>query len=199
MSNTHKDYAGAKLGMWLFLFTEVLLFGGMFVLYAAYLHEYRADFHVGGKQLDVFIGTLNTVVLLFSSFAIAAAITFIQQGKKKLAVNFTYLTIACAGIFVINKTIEWRAKFHHGIWPDSPHLREMSNGENIFFGLYFLMTGLHAVHVIIGAILLSVMVWFMKKDIINQQDFVKLENAGLYWHIVDLIWIFLFPLFYLVL
>lgn len=199
MSNVHKDYAGAKLGMWLFLFTEVLLFGGMFVLYAAYLHEYRADFHEGGKQLDVFIGTLNTVVLLFSSFAICAAITFIQQGKKKLAVNFTYLTIACAGIFVINKTIEWRAKFHHGIWPDSPHLREMSHGENIFFGLYFLMTGLHAVHVVIGAILLSVMVWFMKRDAINQQDFVKLENAGLYWHIVDLIWIFLFPLFYLVL
>ncbi|TCK60401.1 cytochrome c oxidase subunit 3 family protein [Seleniivibrio woodruffii] len=200
MSNhVHKDYAGAKLGMWLFLFTEVLLFGGMFVLYSAYFHEYPREFHIGGKQLDVVIGTLNTVVLLLSSFSIAAAITYIQQGKKKLALIYTYLTIGAAFIFLVNKTIEWRAKFHHGIWPDSPHLRELSHGENIFFGLYFLMTGLHALHVIIGMVVLSVMVYFLKKDVINQQDFVKLENAGLYWHIVDLIWIFLFPLFYLVL
>lgn len=199
MSNTHKDYQGAKLGMWLFLFTEVLLFGGMFVLYALYLYKYPKAFHTGGKQLDVVIGTVNTLVLILSSYAIALGITFMQRGKKKLAINCTWLTIAAALVFLINKTFEWKAKFHHGIYPNSPHLLEMPKGEGVFFSLYFLMTGLHGLHVIIGMVVMLVMILLMKKDIITQNDFVKLENAGLYWHLVDLIWIFLFPLFYLIL
>ncbi len=199
MSEIHKDYTGAKLGMWLFLFTEVLLFGGLFVLYSTYLYKYPQDFHTGGKQLDVFIGTLNTVVLLLSSFFVALGITYIQRGEKKLAIRYTLLTIIMAFGFLINKSIEWSAKFHHGIYPNSEHLLEMPHGEQIFFGLYFVMTGLHGIHVIIGAVVMGVMVWLMKKDNINKDDFVKLENAGLYWHLVDLIWIFLFPLFYLVL
>ncbi|MCD8569576.1 MAG: cytochrome c oxidase subunit 3 family protein [Geovibrio sp.] len=201
MSNTHvhKDYHGAKLGMWLFLFTEVLLFGGLFVLYAVFLSKYPQEFHDGGKELDVVIGTLNTVVLLVSSYFVALAISFIQRGDKKKAILFTWLTMAMALMFLVNKFFEWKAKFSHGIYPTSPHLAELPHGENIFFGLYYIMTGLHGIHVVIGMTVLGFMANFLKRDIINREDFVKLENAGLYWHIVDLVWIFLFPLFYLVL
>jgi len=199
MSNIHKDYEGSKLGMWLFLFTEVLLFGGMFVLYAVYLSKYPAEFHKAGKELNAFIGGLNTVVLLVSSFFVAIAITAIRLGDKKGAIRWTYLTILFAVFFLVNKFFEWKAKFSHGIYPDSEHLKELSKGENIFYGLYFLMTGLHGFHVIVGGVLLTFVLVRIKKDLVNKEDFVLLENSGLYWHLVDLIWIFLFPLFYLVL
>ncbi len=198
-SHVHKDYHGAKLGMWLFLFTEVLLFGGLFVLYSVFLSKYPQEFHDAGKDLNVIIGTLNTVVLLVSSYFIALAISFIQRGDKQKAILFTWLTMAMALFFLVNKFFEWKAKFGHGIYPTSPHLAELPHGENIFFGLYYVMTGLHGIHVIIGMTVMGFMIHFLKKDAIRQDDFVKLENAGLYWHIVDLVWIFLFPLFYLVL
>lgn len=198
-SHLHKDYKGAKLGMWLFLFTEILLFGGLFVLYAVYLSRYPQEFHDGGKELNVVLGTLNTVVLLVSSYFIALGISFIQRGKKQKAIIFTLLTMAMAFFFLINKFFEWKEKFSHGIYPTSHHLAELPHGENIFFGLYYVMTGLHGIHVLIGITIMSFMVYFLKKDVINSTDFVKLENAGLFWHIVDLVWIFLFPLFYLVL
>jgi cytochrome c oxidase subunit 3 len=199
MSNVHKDYQGAKLGMWLFLFTEVLLFGGMFVLYSVYLKRYPAEFHSAGQELDVFIGGLNTVVLIISSYFVALAISFLQRGDKKKAITFTWMTLAMALFFLVNKAFEWNAKFSHGIYPDSPHLRELPGGESVFYGLYFLMTGLHGLHVIIGGCVMGFCIYYMKKDKVNSTDFVMLENAGLYWHLVDLIWIFLFPLFYLVL
>jgi len=198
MSNVHKDYQGAKLGMWLFLFTEVLLFGGMFVLYSVYLSRYPQEFHEAGKELDVFIGCLNTVVLLISSYFVALAISYLQRGMQKKAITFTYLTLAMAAFFLVNKSIEWSAKFHHGIYPNSEHLLTLPKGEIVFYGLYFLMTGLHGLHVIIGGCVMGVVIYFMKKNRVNREDFVMLENAGLYWHLVDLIWIFLFPLFYLV-
>jgi len=199
MSSVHKDYEGAKLGMWLFLFTEVLLFGGMFVLYSVYLHRYPTEYHEAGKELNAFIGGLNTVVLLISSYFVALAISFIQQGKQKKAIQFTYLTIIMAFLFLVNKFFEWKAKFGHGIYPGSEHLREIPQGESVFYGLYFLMTGLHGLHVIIGGCVLGYVIYLMKVNKVNKTDFVMLENAGLYWHLVDLIWIFLFPLFYLVL
>ncbi|MGD9807841.1 MAG: cytochrome c oxidase subunit 3 family protein [Deferribacterales bacterium] len=198
MSNVHKDYQGAKLGMWLFLFTEVLLFGGMFVLYSVYLSKYPTEYHEAGKELDAFIGGLNTVVLLISSYFVALAISFLQRGMQKKAIMFSYLTIFMALLFLVNKGFEWSAKFHHGIYPNSEHLLTLPKGEIIFFGLYFLMTGLHGLHVIIGGVVISFVIYFMKKGRVNSEDFVMLENAGLYWHLVDLIWIFLFPLFYLV-
>lgn len=198
MSEVHKDYTGAKLGMWLFLFTEVLLFGGLFLLYSTYLSEYPQEYHEAGKELDAFIGGLNTVVLLVSSYFIALAISFLQRGLQKKAILFSWLTIAMALFFLVNKFFEWSAKFSHGIYPNSEHLLTLPKGEIVFYGLYFLMTGLHGLHVIIGAIVIGVVIYFMKKNRVNQEDFVMLENAGLYWHLVDMIWIFLFPLFYLV-
>lgn len=248
----HKDYTGAKMGMWLFLFTEVLLFGGLFLLYAVYRTSYSHDFIEAAKELNVVLGALNTAVLLTSSLTMALAIAAIHRGKKTLSLVFLGVTILCAVAFMVIKYTEWESKISHGIYPGSSLL--MANytpGQRVFFGLYYCMTGLHALHVIIGAAVLSVMFYvvyhrpnekhrwdiFGKDDLcgckiaivdkdgnqkwcseidetvkqvhlqmkyypdkkrIKYEDYVSLENAGLYWHIVDVIWIFLFPLMYLI-
>ena len=194
----HRDYAGGKLGMWIFLFTEILLFGGLFLLYAAYLHRYPADFNAGGKQLDVVLGAANTVILITSSFTVAASITALRLGQTARCLWLLAATVALALGFLVNKFFEWSAKIGHGIYPGSQHLLQMPPGENLFFGLYYAMTGLHGLHVLIGATLLSVTAALVRKGRVTQGNFGLLENAGLYWHLVDLVWIFLFPLFYLI-
>lgn len=194
----HKDYEGSKLGMWIFLFTEILLFSALFLLYSVYRNRYPIEFHHGSLALNVVLGTLNTVVLLTSSLFVALSITAIQKGQKQYSVQLLYGTIFLAFMFLVNKYLEWTAKFEHGIYPGSPELSHHTRGEQIFFGLYYLMTGLHGVHVVIGIVVLSIILYLVRKDIINKTDFVKLENAGLYWHLVDIIWIYLFPLFYLI-
>lgn len=199
MSEHHKDYDGAKIGMWLFLFTEVLLFGGLFLLYAVYLSRYPGEFHSAGKDLDAVLGTTNTLVLITSSFTMALSISMLQKGKKKLAMILVGITLLCAFGFLAIKYVEWSAKFHHGIYPNSPELLERPHGEIVFFGLYYVMTGLHGLHVLVGMVVLAFMIAFIRKDRITSEDFVMLENAGLYWHLVDLVWIYLFPLFYLIL
>jgi cytochrome c oxidase subunit 3 len=128
-----KDYAGAKLGMWLFLFTEVLLFGGLFLLYAGYLHRYPADFHQAAKALDTFLGATNTIVLITSSLTVALAITALQRGQKALCLLFLGLTVAMALGFLVNKYFEWGAKFAHGIYPGSPHVLELPKGQGLFY------------------------------------------------------------------
>lgn len=194
----HRDAIAAKMGMWLFLFTELLLFGGLFVLYMAYRLLYTKDFVVAGQELNLVLGCFNTIVLLTSSLTMALSIAAIQRGKKALSVTMLLFTLALAFTFLFVKYFEWTAKFHHGIIPGSTELTSRPNGEIIFYGMYFSMTGLHALHVIIGVIVLSFMLFFLVRNNITQKDYIKLENAGLYWHLVDLIWIFLFPLFYLI-
>jgi cytochrome c oxidase subunit 3 len=193
------DRAGIKLGMWLFLYSEIILFGGLFVLYAAYLHRYSEFFAEGGKELDRVIGTINTVVLLISSFTVAASITAMQRNAKKQTVGFLLFSIFCGIIFLVNKYFEWGAKIHHDIYPNSETLVSGDPGVNIFFGLYYVITGLHGLHVIIGMVLLSISLVFVLTGKITPSRFSMLDNSGLYWHLVDLIWIFVFPLFYLVL
>ncbi len=193
----HRDDVGAKLGMWLFLFTELLLFGGMFLIYMAYRLEYSTEFQISAKELDVALGTVNTLILLTSSLTMALSIAAIQRDKKILSMLFIVLTISLALAFMINKYFEWGAKFHHGIYPGSMELAEKSNGEIIFFGLYYSMTGIHGLHVLVGVVVLLFMLVFVARNKINSINYMKLENSGLYWHLVDLIWIFLFPLFYL--
>ena len=197
-TNPHLDEAGKKLGMWLFLYTEIILFGGLFVLYAVYLTVYSQDFLEGGKELNRIFGLMNTVILLISSFAVAASITAVQKGKKALALWALAATEICGLIFLINKYFEWGHKIHIGIYPNSQRLLDGPPGENIFFGLYYVITGLHGVHIVIGMTVLAVAMGFLAKDRIRPDRFVLLENAGLYWHLVDLIWIFIFPLFYLI-
>jgi len=193
----HKDYEGSKLGMWLFLFTEILLFGGLFLLYSAYRAKYPFDFHNGGQHLNTFIGVLNTVILLTSSLTVAIAISAIQKGNRRLTLLCLSATIVFGLLFLVDKYIEWSAEIGHGIYPNGPELLKLPDGEKIFYGLYYCMTGLHGLHVIAGIIVLSIMLAFVRSGKITSTDFNKLENAGLYWHLVDVIWIFLLPLLYL--
>lgn len=194
----HRDDFGAKMGMWLFIFTELLLFGGLFIVYAVYRSQYPDDFHIAASQLNTFIGTINTIVLLVSSMTVAMSITAIQKGNKKLAMSLIAITIIFALVFMVNKYFEWGAKVHHGIYPGSELMLTLKRGELLFFSLYYFMTGLHALHIIVGLIILTVVYVKVKNNKINNSDYVLLENGGLYWHLVDLIWIFLFPLLYLI-
>jgi cytochrome c oxidase subunit III len=196
--HVHRDDTGSRMGMWLFLFTELILFGGMFVIYAVYRYFHPAEFELGAKELDTLVGTINTMVLLTSSLTVAMSITAIQRGKKNQSLLLVGITIALAIVFLVNKYFEWGHKFSVGLYPQSPVLLSKPPGEILYFGLYFVMTGLHALHVIIGAIVLGVMMRFISKGVIHKGSFVKLEAGALYWHLVDIIWIFLFPLFYLV-
>jgi cytochrome c oxidase subunit 3 len=198
VAHIHRDDIGARMGMWLFLFTELILFGGMFILYSVYRYNYPEAFHLAAKDLNTVIGTFNTAILLTSSLTMALSITAIQRGQKTLSLMFQFLTIVLAMGFMVNKYFEWSAKFHHGIFPGSDALLAKPSGEILFFGLYYVMTGLHGLHVIIGVILIALMMRYTSKGIITSESYVKLESAGLYWHLVDIIWIFLFPLFYLI-
>lgn len=195
----HQDYTGAKFGMWLFLFTEVLLFGGLFILYAVYLARYPQEFISAGAELDVRFGGANTLVLLTSSLFVAFSITALRTGRVRLTLGLLGGTIICAALFMVNKYFEWSAKIQHGIYPGSDHLKELLPGEMVFFNLYYLTTGLHGIHVVIGALILGWAMILIQTGRVNAGDWVILENAGLYWHLVDLIWIFIFPLYYLIL
>jgi cytochrome c oxidase subunit 3 len=197
-AHVHRDNIGARMGMWLFLFTELILFGGMFFLYAVYRFMNQEDFHIAAKELNTLVGTFNTAILLTSSLTMALSITAIQKRNRNLSIFFQVLTIILALGFMVNKYFEWTAKFHHGIFPGSEELLSQNSGQILFFGLYYVMTGLHGLHVLIGMVLIGVMTRFTVKGIINPDSYVKLEAAGLYWHLVDIIWIFLFPLFYLI-
>ena len=192
------DPIGGKIGMWLFLFTEVLLFGALFLAFGVYLYMYTWQFRQGSAQLNIPIGTVNTAILLTSSLTMALSIAALQRGGKALAKGLLWVTIACALAFLVIKSFEWNGKFAHGIYPGSEHLGEMTQGEQVFFGLYFVMTGLHAFHVIVG---IAVILWAWRKvdtDQVTPERTLFLENIGLYWHLVDLVWIYLFPLFYLI-
>jgi len=192
------DESGKKLGMWLFLYTEIILFGGLFVLYAAYFSRYTSDFIEGGKELNTFFGVVNTIILLISSFSVAAAITAIQKNEKKRAMAGLATALLCGLVFLVNKYFEWSHKIDLGIFPNSEKLVDGPPGQNIFFGLYYVITGLHGIHIIIGMTLLFISLVFVQAGKITHERFSLVENSGLYWHLVDLIWIFIFPLFYLV-
>ncbi len=194
----HRDDEGAKTGMWIFIFTELILFGGLFITYSIYRYLNPEAFHLAASELDTFIGTVNTVILLVSSMTIAMSISAIQFKNKKLTLILMGITIFLAIIFMVNKYFEWSGKISHGIYPGSEILQEASQGEILFFGLYYAMTGLHALHIIIGVAFIAYVMRMVVKDEIQHDNFVILENSGLYWHLVDLIWIFLFPLFYLI-
>ncbi|MDQ7816953.1 MAG: cytochrome c oxidase subunit 3 [Melioribacteraceae bacterium] len=196
--HVHRDDIGAKMGMWLFLFTELLLFGGLFLVYAVYRYQHTEQFHLAAMELNTGIGTLNTVILLTSSLTVALSIAALQKGNKFLSILMLSLTLVFAFMFMINKYFEWSAKFSHGIYPGSDELLSLPNGQILFFGLYYVMTGLHGLHVLIGIIILSTILVMIIKNKITFDNYAKLENSGLYWHLVDLIWIFLFPLFYLI-
>ncbi len=194
----HRDDEASKLGMWLFIFTELLLFGGLFLVYSIYRAKYPVNFHEASLELSVTIGAINTIVLLFSSMTVAMALTAMQKNNKKLALIMIGITLLMAFVFLVNKYFEWGAKFHHGLYPGSDLMAMLERGHLLYFSLYFFMTGLHAFHIIVGMILLIIAFFKVKNGNIHSKKYVFLENGALYWHLVDLIWIFLFPLMYLI-
>jgi cytochrome c oxidase subunit 3 len=189
----------ASLGMWLFLAQEVMFFGGLFAAYAIYRTMYPEAFSIGSRMLDVKLGLINTVVLIGSSLTMALGVWAAQHGKKKQLIAFLLATLALAGVFLGIKTVEYGAKFEHHLFPnesfqlDSPHAPQV----RLFFGIYFAMTGMHALHMIVGAGLLIWLIVLAYKDRFAPEYYNPVENFGLYWHFVDLVWIFLFPLLYL--
>ena len=195
---THKDDTGSKIGMWLFLLSEILLFGGLFILYSTYRYKNPIEFHLAAWELNRVLGTLNTLILLTSSLTMVLSIYSIQKGNRKESISFLMATIFLGFLFLTIKYAEWTAKIGHGIYPNSPRLLGRSKGEILFYGLYYSMTGLHGLHVLVGIFVLSAMLFLMMKGKINENRSIPLENSGLYWHLVDIVWIFLFPLFYLI-
>lgn len=194
----HRDDLTSKTGMWLFLFTEMLLFGGLFVVYSVYRYINADAFHLAAHELSVPIGTINTIILLISSATIAMSITAIQKKNKKFSLLLLAITVLLGLAFLVNKYFEWGHHIKDGIYPGSSILALRGHGDVLFYGLYYFMTGLHALHIIIGLIFIGFIARMIIQDEITSDNHVLLENSGLYWHLVDLIWIFLFPLFYLI-
>jgi cytochrome c oxidase subunit 3 len=202
MSTTeHSEFIDSdtgKMGMWLFLFTELFLFGGLFIVYAVMRSKYAVDFHHAALELNAFVGATNTVVLLVSSMTVAMSLTAIQQKRGGKAMGLLFITLLLAGVFMVNKYFEWGHKFSLHLYPGSDVMKTLPHGEIMFFGLYFMMTGLHLLHVIIGGVLLTIVLFKINSGKINSEHYLLQENGALYWHLVDLIWIFLFPLLYLI-
>ena len=194
-----QDYA-VRLGMWLFLGTEVLLFAGLFLGYSVYRHFYHEAFHEASRHLDLWAGLTNTIVLITSSLTVALAYHAIKQGKTKLCAGLLTFTIVCACAFLVIKGIEYHHKFQEGALPGKwYHYAEVTApGANLYYTVYFLTTGLHAIHVIVG---MSILIWILARTLrghFSATYYVPVELGGLYWHLVDLVWIFLFPLLYLI-
>ena len=196
-----QEVSAGKLGMWLFLCTEILMFGGLFVGYVLYHSKYPDVFKAGAQFLDWKMGSINTVVLLLSSFTMALSIYYAQKNKMKKCQGMLVATLVCGFIFMFIKYLEYSHKMHIGIFPGKFFSYEgegFVTGLPLYFSFYYLMTGLHASHVIAGLCLIG---WMLYKAIylkVGPDHYAPLEFVGLFWHLVDLIWIYLFPLLYLV-
>ena len=188
------------LGMWVFLATEVLFFGGLFATYMIYRSWYPGAFAAASHELDVTLGTVNTVVLITSSLTMALAVHAAQLGQRKLLMTFLILTMVLGFVFLGIKGVEYYHKFaeHHVPGPDFVFEKEHIRHAQLFFSLYFVMTGLHAIHMVIGIGIMLVMLWWSWNGTITGEYSSPIEISGLYWHFVDIVWIFLFPLLYLI-
>jgi cytochrome c oxidase subunit III len=219
----------ATLGMWVFLVTEVLFFGGMFLTYTINRHYFFTAFGIGSNTLDITLGTTNTAVLIMSSLTMAMAVWAAQVGKKKLVPLFLIATLSLGTVFLGIKVVEYKQKFDHHLIPghnfdmtyrsshpalsDDPQEIALEKKEveqafasdpdtnahaQLYFSLYFAMTGLHALHMIVGA---GLIIWLIKASLqgrFTPQYNTPVEIVGLYWHFVDIVWIYLFPLLYLI-
>jgi len=194
-----QQYEASTLGMWVFLVTEILFFGGVFTVYVAYRWAYPEAFAHASNHLDLFLGTFNTAVLIGSSLTMALAVRASQVGEKRALVTFLLLTMLLGTMFLGVKGIEYAHKFHEHLVP-GPYFQSPGGGPKqaeLFFSLYFALTGIHALHMIIGLGVLAVLVVQSSKGRYGRVYHTPIEIAGLYWHFVDIVWIFLFPLLYL--
>jgi cytochrome c oxidase subunit III len=184
--NMEQQLEASILGMWIFLVTEVMFFGGLFMAWEA-----------GSQQLDVIMGAVNTVVLICSSLTMVLAVRAAQVGSRKGQIVNLILTIIFGSTFLVVKYFEYAQKFEHHLVP-GPHFTDtLPFGSEIFFSLYFIMTGIHALHMVVGIVLMLVILWMAWKGTFTPAYYGPIEVAGLYWHFVDIVWIFLFPLLYL--
>ena len=194
----------SALGMWIFLITEIMFFGGMFAVYTVYRSWYPDVFAIASSSLNEIIGALNTGVLLLSSFTMVMAVRAGQLGQQKAIVLFLILTLLFGGVFLGVKAYEWNQKFeeHHIPGQAAFHLDgvlpEDQGHAQLFFSIYFAMTGLHALHMVIGVAILVTLIVLARKGRFSASYYTPVDVAGLYWHFVDIIWIFLFPLLYLI-
>jgi len=187
----------STLGMWVFLVTEVMFFGGMFMAYLVYRNMYPHAWVEASAELNWKLGGLNTLVLIGSSLTMALAVRAAMLGQKKGQLINLSLTILLGCVFLVVKFFEYKAKFEHHLVP-GPHFdATLEQGMQIFFSLYFMLTGVHAAHMVIGIIMMTVILTMAAKDSFNSEYYTPVEIAGLYWHFVDIVWIFLFPLLYL--
>ncbi len=194
------EFEASKQGMWIFLVTEVLMFGGLFVAYGILRGLYPEMVHEAHKLLAVKMGAINTVVLITSSLTMALAVSSTQKGQRDRAILYLVATFLFACCFLVVKYFEYSAKFHHGLLPGAHFTNEELKDPKspLFFSLYFMMTGLHGVHVLIG---MGVIGWVLRRTLrgdFGPQFYTPVELVGFYWHFVDLVWIYLFPLLYLV-
>lgn len=206
------QFSTAKEGIWVFMVTEILMFGALFVGYLIYRLQYPELFAEGSRFLDWRMGFVNTLVLIFSSFTMALSIYYCQINKVNRAIQMMAITIICAGVFMVIKYFEYTHKFHLGIYPGrmldlsvvNGHLQALgeplikSQNIGLYFGFYYCMTGLHGIHVILGMCLISWLIFRANRGDFGPKYYTAVEGVGIFWHIVDLIWIFLFPLFYLI-
>lgn len=193
-------FEASKLGLWLFLVTEILLFGGLFVTYIIYRALYPELFHLAARELNTTLGAINTVVLICSSFTMAMAVNSTQRNDSNRANQYLLVTLFCAALFLIIKYIEYSHKFHEGLLPGA-HFTFTGIDHpkaSLFFSLYFMMTGLHGFHVLVGMGLITWCIIRSNKNHFSSEYYTPVEMTGLYWHLVDLIWIYLFPLLYLI-
>jgi cytochrome c oxidase subunit 3 len=191
----------STLGMWVFLITEIMFFGGMFLAYSAYRSAYPLIFAVSSTSLNAVIGAINTAVLLCSSFTMVLAVRAAQLGQRKTGIVCLILTMILGLAFLGIKAYEWTVKFHeHHVPGPTFHLEgvDIQGPAQIFFSLYFAMTGLHALHMVIGVGILTWLLIATYKRKFSPDYMTPVDIAGLYWHFVDIIWIFLFPLLYLI-
>ncbi len=192
----------SSLGMWLFLVTEVMFFGGFFLAYIVYRSRFPQDFALASHELDVWLGGINTAVLIASSLTMAMSVRAAQLGKRKAIVAFLILTILFGSVFLGIKYVEYSSKFEHHLVPGPDfeiHAEGIDPGAGeMFFNFYFGMTGLHAAHMVVGIGLLIWLCFPAWKGRFNLDYHNPVEVVGLYWHFVDIIWIFLFPLLYLI-
>lgn len=199
-SSANHEFEASKFGLWLFLVTEVLLFGGLFCAYAIFRGLHYETYIKAHEYLDWKMGGLNTIVLLTSSLTMALGVGFAQRNERSKSLQMLVITFLCGAAFMVVKYFEYTHKFHEGIfWAGKYTFEGIEGGHpGLFFSIYFMATGLHGVHVLVG---MGLIAWVMKRTArgdFTDKYYTPVELTGLYWHLVDLIWIFLFPLFYLI-
>lgn len=196
--DAHQEFEAAKLGMWAFMAQEILFFSGLFLAYGVFRYFHPEMFLYASKLLDWKLGFINTIFLIISSYTMVMSVYHTQHGQKSKTITNLLITFVLALVFLIIKAFEYKSKFDHGYYPGM-----LFSGEgpfdtlHIFFGLYFAITGLHALHIIVGMGLIAWLIYRVSKGEVNEHYFTPVEMVGLYWHFVDVVWIFLFPLLYL--